>query len=65
MDTRDRTGGDIMDELMILARIQKIEASQLRTEAMLRTLIRDLLFEPPIVSQPKKLPNLSVIKTTH
>lgn len=54
-----------MDELMILARIQKIEASQLRTEAMLRTLIRDLLFEPPIVSQPKKLPNLSVIKTTH
>ena len=61
MDTRNRTGGDIMDELIILERIQKIEASQLRVEAMLRSIIRDLNFIPDV----PQAPNLSVIKTTH
>ena len=61
MDTRNRTGGDIMDELIVLERIQKIEASQLRVEAMLRTIIRDLNFVPDV----PQAPNLSVIKTTH
>ena len=50
-----------MDELIILERIQKIEASQLRVEAMLRSIIRDLNFIPDV----PQAPNLSVIKTTH
>lgn len=61
MDTRDRTGGDIMDELILLARIQKIEASQLRTEAMLRTLIRDMNYIPDV----PQAPNLTVMRPTH
>lgn len=61
MDTRDRTGGDIMDELILLARIQKIEASQLRVEAMLRTIIRDLNYVPDV----PQAPNLTVMRPTH
>ena len=52
MDTRNRTGGDIMDELIILERIQKIEASQLRVEAMLRSIIGDLNFIPVVPQAP-------------
>ena len=61
MDTRNRTGGDIMDELIILERIQKIEASQLRVEAMLRSIIRDLNFIPDV----PQAPNLTVMRPTH
>lgn len=50
-----------MDDQIILERIQRIEASQFRTEAMLRTLIRDLHYIPDTVQAPQ----LSVIKTTH
>lgn len=45
----------------MLERIQRIEASQFRTEAMLRTLIRDMNYIPDALQAP----NLSVIKTTH
>jgi hypothetical protein len=44
-----------------LERLQRIEASQFRTEAMLRTLIRDINYVPDV----PQAPNLSVIKTTH
>jgi hypothetical protein len=50
-----------MDEQIILQRIQKIEASQLRTEAMLRTIIRDLNYIPDV----PQAPNLSVMRPTH
>lgn len=50
-----------MDDQIMLERIQRIEASQYRTEAMLRTIIRDLSFIPDM----PQAPNLSVIKTTH
>ena len=46
---------------ILLERIQKIEASQFRVEAMLRTLIRELNYVPDV----PQAPNLSVIKTTH
>ena len=61
MDSRDREGGDMIDEQVLLERIQRIEESQYRTEAMLRTLIRDLNYVPDM-PQPTKL---SVIKPTH
>jgi hypothetical protein len=50
-----------MDDQVLLERIQRIEASQFRTEAMLRTLIRDLNYVPDV----PQAPNLSVLKTTH
>jgi hypothetical protein len=50
-----------MDEQIILERIQKIEASQYRVEAMLRTLIRYLNYIP---DEPQ-VPQLSILKTTH
>jgi hypothetical protein len=50
-----------MDNEIMLERIQRIEASQFRTEAMLRTLIRDLNYIP----DAQQTPQLSVIKTTH
>ena len=50
-----------MNEEVLLERIQRIEASQLRTEAMLRTIIRDLNYIPG----DTKPPQLSVIKPTH
>ena len=61
MDTRDRRGGTKMNEEILLERIQRIEASQLRTEAMLRTVIRDLNYVPDV----PQAPNLSVMRPTH
>jgi hypothetical protein len=46
---------------IILDRIQKIEASQFRTEAILRNIYRELNYIPDV----PQAPNLSVIKTTH
>jgi hypothetical protein len=51
----------MIDEQVLLERIQRIEASQYRTEAMLRTLIRDLNYVPDM-PQPA---NLTIIKPTH
>jgi hypothetical protein len=50
-----------MDDQILLERIQRIEASQFRTEAMLRTLIRDLNYIPDV----PQAPNLSVMRPTH
>jgi len=50
-----------MNEEILLERIQRIEASQLRTEAMLRTVIRDLNYVPDV----PQAPNLSVMRPTH
>jgi len=50
-----------MDDQILLERIQRIEASQFRTEAMLRTLIRDLNYVPDV----PQAPNLSVMRPTH
>jgi hypothetical protein len=50
-----------MNEEILLERIQKIEASQLRVEAMLRTIIRDLNYVPDV----PQAPNLSVMRPTH
>ena len=61
MDTRDGRIGAKVNEEILLERIQRIEESQFRTEAMLRTLIRDLNYVPD-VPEPVKL---SVIKPTH
>ena len=61
MDSRDREGGAMIDEQVLLERIQRIEASQYRTEAILRNLYRDL-HDIPDMPQPTKL---SVIKPTH
>jgi hypothetical protein len=46
---------------IILERMQRMEASQFRTEAMLRTLIRDLNYIPDVPQAPK----LSVMRPTH
>ena len=61
MDTRDRRGGTKVNEEILLERIQKIEASQFRTEAMLRTLIRDMNYIPDV----PQAPNLTVMRPTH
>ena len=44
-----------------LERIQRIEASQFRVEAILRNIYRELNYVPDV----PQAPNLSVIKTTH
>jgi hypothetical protein len=46
---------------ILLERIQKIEASQFRVEAILRNIYRELNYVPDV----PQAPNLSVIKTTH
>ena len=61
MDSRDREGGAMIDEQVLLERIQRIEASQYRTEAILRNLYRDL-HDIPDMPQPA---NLTIIKSTH
>ena len=61
MDTRDGRVGAKVNEEILLERIQRIEESQFRTEAMLRTLIRDLNYIP----SDTKPPQLTVIKPTH
>jgi hypothetical protein len=50
-----------MDDQVLLERIQRIEASQFRVEAMLRTVIRDLNYIPDV----PQAPNLSVMRPTH
>jgi hypothetical protein len=50
-----------MDDQILLERIQRIEASQFRVEAMLRTVIRDLNYVP---DEPQ-VPKLSVMRPTH
>jgi hypothetical protein len=50
-----------MDDQILLERIQRIEASQFRVEAMLRTVIRDLNYIPDV----PQAPNLSVMRPTH
>ena len=61
MDSRDREGGAMIDEQVLLERIQRIEASQFRTEAMLRNLYRSIHNVPDV----PKAPNLTIIKPTH
>jgi hypothetical protein len=60
MDSRDREGGDMIDEQILLERIQRIEKTQEQILATLRTFIRELNY-----IQNETKPNLSVIKPTH
>ena len=60
MDSRDREGGDMIDEQILLERIQRIEKTQEQILATLRTFIRELNY-----IQNETKPNLSIIKPTH
>ena len=60
MDSRNREGGAMIDEQILLERIQRIEKTQEQILATLRTFIRELNYIP---NETK--PNLSIIKPTH
>ena len=60
MDSRDREGGAMIDEQILLERIQRIEKTQEQILATLRTFIRELNY-----IQNETKPNLSIIKPTH
>lgn len=62
MDSRYGKGrAKVIDEQVLLERIQKIEKTQEQIFAALRTLIRDLNYIPG----DTKPPQLTVIKPTH
>ena len=60
MDSRDREGGAMIDEQILLERIQRIEKTQEQILATLRTFIRELTY-----IQNETKPNLTIIKPTH